>query len=47
MVDRHDEPPAHGDQDGICPECRGSGEVEGMTCPRCEGSGKLVEGIGQ
>lgn len=47
MVERDGEPPAKGDQDGICPECRGSGEVDGVTCPRCEGSGRLVEGIGQ
>ena len=33
-------------EDGICPECRGSGEVMGVPCPRCDGSGKLTEGIG-
>lgn len=35
-----------GEGTGVCPECRGSGEFQGMTCPRCDGSGKLVEGIG-
>lgn len=29
MVDRANEPPAKGDTDGICPECRGSGELDG------------------
>lgn len=47
MTDRSDEPPAKGDQDGVCPECRGAGTLDGDTCPRCDGSGKLVEGIGQ
>jgi DnaJ-class molecular chaperone len=46
MTDRSTEPPAKGDEDGICPECRGSGLVEGNPCPRCDGTGRLVEGIG-
>ncbi|WP_189338475.1 hypothetical protein [Sphingobium sp. SCG-1] len=41
---KDDEP--RGDEDGICPKCRGTGMVDGVTCPRCDGSGKLTEGIG-
>ncbi len=47
MTDQNEQPPAKGDQDGICPECRGTGKIEAAPCPRCDGSGRLVEGIGQ
>ena len=46
MTDRSHEPPPKGDQEGICPECRGSGKLYEMPCPRCEGTGKLVKAIG-
>ena len=46
MTDRSAEPPPKGDQDGICPECRGTGMLDDAPCPRCDGTGKLVEGIG-
>ena len=46
MTDRSAEQPPHGDQDGICPECQGSGTLDDAPCPRCDGTGKLVEGIG-
>lgn len=46
MTDRENEPPPQGDQEGICPKCRGSGNVDDNPCPRCDGTGRLVEGIG-
>ena len=30
----------------VCPDCSGSGELDGSTCPKCQGSGKVIEGIG-
>lgn len=45
-MDRSDEPPPKGDQEGTCPECMGSGKIEDVPCPRCDGTGKLVEGFG-
>ena len=41
-----EQPDRKDEEDGICPECRGTGEVMGEPCPRCDGSGKLTEGIG-
>ncbi len=35
-----------GTGENICPDCNGSGEVDGRTCPTCEGRGRIVEGIG-
>jgi DnaJ-class molecular chaperone len=32
--------------ENVCPECRGSGKVEGRACLNCEGTGKVIEGIG-
>ncbi|WP_380873564.1 hypothetical protein [Sphingomonas sp. DBB INV C78] len=40
------DPQAEQDEEGICPQCRGTGKVAGEPCPRCDGTGKLVEGIG-
>ena len=49
------EPMAPGDQapagtpgtgENVCPQCQGSGELEGKTCPTCDGSGTVIEGIG-
>jgi len=30
----------------VCPECNGSGKVEGGECPACEGTGNVMRGIG-
>ena len=30
----------------ICPECNGSGNVDGKECPACEGTGNVMRGIG-
>ena len=35
-----------GTGEDICPECRGSGRVDGRQCPNCGGRGKIVRGIG-
>ena len=37
---------APGTGENLCPECNGSGRLEGKACPTCGGSGKVVEGIG-
>jgi DnaJ-class molecular chaperone len=29
-----------------CPNCSGSGEVDGETCPACQGTGTVEEGVG-
>jgi len=29
-----------------CPDCNGSGELEGKTCETCEGTGKVIQAIG-
>ena len=31
----------------ICPECHGTGELQGKgACPNCGGTGKIIQGIG-
>ncbi|MCD2324099.1 hypothetical protein LQ953_08755 [Sphingomonas sp. IC-56] len=39
-------PGTPGTGENICPECSGSGKIDGNTCPNCAGSGKVIEGIG-
>jgi DnaJ-class molecular chaperone len=29
-----------------CPECGGTGTVDGEECPACEGSGNVMRGLG-
>jgi len=29
-----------------CPECGGTGKVDGEECPACEGSGNVMRGFG-
>jgi len=50
-----DEPTAPGDEaapgtpgtgEDICPECSGTGKLNGKPCPNCGGTGRIVEGIG-
>jgi hypothetical protein len=38
-----DEPSAG---ENLCPECGGSGELDGKRCENCEGSGRITEAIG-
>ena len=37
-----------GDQEAenTCPDCVGSGRVEGADCPTCGGTGTVVEPVG-
>lgn len=36
-----------GTGENICPECGGTGRIEGgAPCENCGGSGRIVEGIG-
>jgi hypothetical protein len=30
----------------VCPECNGTGDVDGKECPNCEGLGTVIEGVG-
>ena len=31
--------------ENVCPECGGSGELNGKTCEACAGEGTVAEGI--
>ena len=35
-----------GTGEDICPQCHGSGRIDGASCPNCGGTGKIVKGIG-
>jgi hypothetical protein len=35
-----------GTGDDICPDCQGTGRVEGHTCEACRGTGVVNKGIG-
>lgn len=39
-------PGTPGAGENVCPDCGGSGELDGGTCPTCEGTGTVMEGIG-
>jgi len=39
-------PGTPGTGDVICPQCHGSGKVEGGKCPNCAGTGRVVKAIG-
>lgn len=32
--------------ENVCPECGGSGELDGGDCANCGGSGMVVEAVG-
>jgi DnaJ-class molecular chaperone len=32
--------------ENICPDCSGSGSVDGASCETCSGTGKVIEGVG-
>jgi DnaJ-class molecular chaperone len=29
-----------------CPECGGTGRIDGRECPACEGTGNVMRGLG-
>ncbi len=31
---------------GLCPECSGSGRVDGRECETCAGTGQVEQGVG-
>jgi RecJ-like exonuclease len=39
-------PGTPGTGENLCPDCSGSGKVEGKACPECNGTGKVITGIG-
>jgi RecJ-like exonuclease len=40
------EPGTPGTGEDVCPECKGSGQIDSAPCPACGGTGKVIEGIG-
>lgn len=32
--------------DAVCPDCSGSGQVEGKACATCEGGGTVIQAVG-
>lgn len=32
--------------ENLCPECNGSGKLDGRTCAHCNGTGVVEEGVG-
>jgi RecJ-like exonuclease len=39
-------PGTPGTGENLCPQCSGSGRVDGGECPTCDGTGKVIDGIG-
>lgn len=39
-------PGTPGTGEDICPECKGTGKLNGAECRNCGGTGRIVEGIG-
>ena len=39
-------PGTPGTGENVCPDCRGSGQVDQKPCPTCGGTGTIVEVIG-
>lgn len=39
-------PGTPGTGENICPDCNGSGKIDGQPCETCGGSGKIIEGVG-
>ncbi len=36
----------NGSGENVCPECSGTGQVDGKECTACQGTGTVVEPIG-
>lgn len=47
-LDPGDEAPpgTPGTGEDVCPDCNGSGRIEGAPCPTCGGRGTIVRGVG-
>jgi hypothetical protein len=39
-------PGTPGTGEDACPECHGSGKVDGKSCSNCGGSGRIIKAIG-
>jgi DnaJ-class molecular chaperone len=39
-------PGTPGTGENLCPDCSGTGTLEGKPCPECKGTGKIITGIG-
>jgi len=39
-------PGTAGTGEDVCPDCNGTGRIDGRRCETCDGSGKVIEGIG-
>ena len=39
-------PGTPGTGENLCPECSGTGKIDGEACPECKGTGKVITGIG-
>lgn len=39
-------PGVPGTGENLCPDCGGTGKIEGRACPECNGTGKVITGIG-
>lgn len=39
-------PGTPGTGENTCPDCGGSGRLEGEPCPTCGGCGRVIEGVG-
>lgn len=47
QIDSGDEaPPGTPGTEHVCPECQGTGAIDGTACTVCGGTGKVIEGIG-
>jgi hypothetical protein len=40
------EPGTQGAAEGVCPECSGSGRLDGEGCPNCNGMGVVIRAVG-
>ena len=39
-------PGTPGTGEDVCPQCRGTGQVQNSRCPNCRGTGRVVKAIG-
>lgn len=39
-------PGTPGTGEAMCPNCKGSGRIDGGACDVCGGTGRVIEGIG-